>query len=173
MIEYHSINGVPGFFDCPAGMGLISTLYCADQHKLSNTKNYIAEHRRSQCRFCPIGAVHSGERESENSSRLYGSMMCSRCQRISNRLVGNRICISCYNRQSECKKGKNAKGNPLKLIRHYYAVNILIVRKGTVQIRVTENIMSFQEAIFSILLTEKENIVFGESEGAKFIIHGR
>ena len=171
MIEYVEINGIKGFFPCFNGMGVISSLFCAEQHRLANTKTYINEHRRTHCRFCPAGALHAGEKDNDTCSRLYKSMLCSRCQRVSSRLVHGRLCISCYNRATEQKKGKNAKGNALRLIRYYYKINLMTVKNNVIQIKIVENVMSLQEAIFSVLLTEKEQILFAESEGAKFIIH--
>ena len=154
-------------------MGILSSLFCAEQHRLANTRSFINEHRRTACRFCPVGMLHAGERETESCSRLYKSMLCSRCQRVSNRLIGGRICISCYNRQAETRHGKNAKGNPLRMHRHFYKINLMIIKNNIVQIKVVENIMSLQEAMFSVLLTEKDNVMFAESEGGGILIRER
>ena len=173
MLNYIEINGLKGFFECPQGMGCLSSLYCAAQHRLANSKDYINTQRRTCCRFCSVGALHAGEKESDTCSRLYKSMLCSRCQRVSNRLIHGRLCVSCFNRALEQKKGLNAKGHALKIIRYFYKINLMTVKNNVVQIKIVENVMSLQEAIFSVLLTEKDQILFAESEGGKFIIHAK
>lgn len=62
------------------------------------------------CRTCPIGALHAGK-DPTISSPDYGSDQCPRCGFGTTRMVGNRICVSCYNRETEFLKGRNARGN--------------------------------------------------------------
>lgn len=164
MVEYHEKPGIPGsFFSCPYGMGVMSTTFCADSHKKSTSKEYIKEHKRTTCRFCPVGGVHSGARDTATGSRLYGSLLCSRCERVSNRLVAGRICVSCYNRIAENRTGLNAKGNPLKLRRHYYPVTLLLVKERMVSLRKVDGVMNASEAVLSVLLNSGDNVMFGWS----------
>lgn len=62
------------------------------------------------CRTCPLGALHAG-RDPTISSPDYGSDQCPRCGFGTTRMVGNRVCVSCYNREAEYLKGRNARGN--------------------------------------------------------------
>lgn len=162
MIDYHTKDGAPGtYFGCPAGLGTMSTTFCADLHRKSRTKAFILEHKRKECRFCPFGALHAGERETALGSRLYGALLCSRCERHANRLVDGRICVSCYNRERENITGLNAKGNPLKLIRKYYQVPILLAKESEVQLRYMDRVMSMSEGVITVLLKDSDGVIFG------------
>ena len=74
------------------------------------------------CLTCPTGAAHAG-RPGEGcfapAETLQG--ICTRCARstsrgLSGRMVNDRFCISCYNRDLEVKKGRNAKGTRPRLV---------------------------------------------------------
>lgn len=161
-VEYFSKEGVPGrFFTCPSGYGVMSETFCADSHTKSKTREYIAEGRRFHCRFCPLGAQHAGG-GCTVSSRLFGSRLCARCERSSSRLVGGRICVSCYNRERENLIGRNAKGNPLRLVRRYFPINLLVVKRGTIQVKRFDRVLSTHEAQISVLLSEQGEVYFGE-----------
>lgn len=162
MIEYHNRHDAPGdFFSCPFNMGMMSTTFCAERHKKAATREYITDHRCPTCRFCPVGAKHAGERDTVSGSRLYSSLFCSRCERTSNRLVSGRLCVSCYNRALEFKKGKNARGCPLRTIRHYFPIMLLLVKKNVVALKKIENVTSTSEAVFTVLLKDNESMQFG------------
>jgi hypothetical protein len=64
------------------------------------------------CRACPVGAAHAGESVTYFSP-LYGKSICCRCGRGSMRrlILNRRLCVSCFNRQNEFVRGRNAKGN--------------------------------------------------------------
>lgn len=62
-----------------------------------------------RCRGCKVGACHSGA-STPDASSLRGKNICSRCQRTDLRLIGENVCVSCKNREYECRKGRNAKG---------------------------------------------------------------
>lgn len=59
--------------------------------------------------------MHAGE-TAASLSPLKHTLICARCHRRANRLVGKHICVSCKNREYEWLKGRNAKGSkPVKL----------------------------------------------------------
>jgi hypothetical protein len=105
------------------------------------------------------------------ASRLFESNICSRCLRTSSRRVHGRLCPSCYNRERENIEGKNARGNPLKLVRKYYPVALLVAKTESVHLRIMDRVMSMPEAVISILLNENENVMFGEAESGLFFSH--
>lgn len=161
MVEYFAENGITNLFNCPSGLGKMSATFCGQLHCKANTKAHISEHRYKSCRFCLVGQLHSGKRQKASGSRLYASLLCSRCLRVSNRLVGGKVCVSCYNRFRENVAGLNAKGNPLKLVRKYHSVSLLLVKENTVTLREVSEVMSTVEGVVSVLLSETENVTFG------------
>ena len=98
MVQYREIY--PGYigFDCPALRATLSAANCADNWK----------HRRClACNGCPIGAEHAGENP---APPVRARLPCVRCGRSDLRLLSRCLCISCYNREREAVKGRNAKG---------------------------------------------------------------
>lgn len=113
MLEYTTNALVPGrlFFRCERMRGTLSTTACADMWRKANDLN---DGSCGNCMRCPIGAVHAGE-VAASMSPLKGTLTCARCHRGATRLIHKHLCVSCYNRGAEYRKGRNAKGTaPIK-----------------------------------------------------------
>lgn len=68
------------------------------------------------CRSCAIGAAHAGA-DHVHHSKLFGTSICPACRTGATRMIGNKVCVSCYNRRRELRAGKNARGNaPIELM---------------------------------------------------------
>lgn len=70
------------------------------------------------CAGCPTGAMHAaqlGIRVIRDKTRACHTRPCSRCGRHEFRLIGCRLCISCFNREREWKLRRNRKGVPPKI----------------------------------------------------------
>lgn len=115
----YSINpAAPGlkFFPCAAFRAVLSQPGCASRWREAQTAKGHAAERFGACRGCHIGAAHAGERFMRYS-RWYGVQVCPRCHTGGLRMIGNRMCVSCYNRSRELRAGKNGRGNkPVELI---------------------------------------------------------
>lgn len=114
MVEYFGLPETPGvsYFRCER---LRATLPMESCGKMWKQANHQKEEGRIACRCCPIGAAHAGE-TAASLSPLKNTLICARCHRRANRLVGKHICVSCKNREYEYLKGRNAKGGkPIKL----------------------------------------------------------
>lgn len=101
---------LPGtmFFRCERLGATIRPDDCAARYRRAQ-HDAIHGHKIS-CSRCPIGAQHAG-----GAPRRATSTSCSRCGRQATRLIGRRLCASCYNRQREAKKGRNGRGTvPVK-----------------------------------------------------------
>jgi hypothetical protein len=145
--------------NCVPYSATFSIDYCAKSHEKANTHEAIKNMWRQKCRRCPTGAACLGTDKYLERSALFKSKTCARCERQSLRLVGGWRCVSCYNRELENMAGLNAKGNPLKLIRHYFkAVVMFVARDGTIKKRELSRVMSKAEAVRSIQLTEADII---------------
>lgn len=119
-VSYFQVEGFEGqFFTCQR-YGTMSPGACA--------KNYAAapdavraSGRLDGCVGCPVGQQHTDPAAPiqvlPNASALTFRQVCVRCRRGSEALIGrmrlvrgHSICVSCYNRESEVRKGRNAKG---------------------------------------------------------------
>lgn len=111
MISYFTMDETPGisYFGCETLRAKLPVTECATMWRKANRGTPEQREMRSACKNCPIGANHAGESAS-SISPLRNTKICGRCQRPSRRLVSKHLCVSCYNRQAEWLKGKNAKG---------------------------------------------------------------
>lgn len=95
---------------------------CAKRWQKSGSSNlrYWAS-----CAGCPLGAHHASidGTDKQNSpvptnlesNRLAGKV-CTRCRKLASRLVGSpKLCMSCYNRQLEFKRGSDRRGKKPKV----------------------------------------------------------
>lgn len=96
-------------FECPRipGRLTLSVGACATQHKAAQHRDWAQ--RLPHCVDCPMGAQHAGV---EVAAPFQRSAVCLRCGDGSGRLVMQRFCVSCYNREREWRLGANAKGRP-------------------------------------------------------------
>ena len=116
-------------FTCPRLHATLTPASCGARHGLALGDTYG---HYSACRSCPIGRVHAAGQRATRETLSEAVMdtgtslatLCARCGRQSDRMVTSRgLCISCYNREQEARKGRNAKGKvpatyaPLRLRR--------------------------------------------------------
>lgn len=111
MVTYFTMEQTPGvsYFACEKLRAKFPVETCADMWRKANRGTIEERELRSACKNCPIGATHAGEPIS-SISPLRNTKLCGRCRRPSRRLVHKHLCVSCFNRQAEFLKGKNAKG---------------------------------------------------------------
>lgn len=113
-LVYRAIPEMPGaaFFDCSRLHAGISTTACTSMWKGANEER---NERYTACRSCFIGATHAGVSNASRSP-ISGALVCARCARGATRLINGHTCISCYNRERELIRGRNARGMvPTKL----------------------------------------------------------
>lgn len=109
-VQYSSRPDLPGrlFFACDRMRASLTTDACASFWRASNR---ASDGGRECCQRCPMGALHAGEAQA-STSPLRLTPICARCHRPSSRLIGGHRCVSCYNREREVLRGRNAKGAP-------------------------------------------------------------
>ncbi|WP_128290822.1 hypothetical protein [Afifella aestuarii] len=125
---------MPGiqFFSCSAIGATLRPAHCGARHDRACRVRSVdddSDQAFTICRQCPVGARHAGK-EAESPLAPVSPLpafVCSRCSRGTMRMIGGQICVSCYNREQEARKGRNARGTkpitfqPLR--RHHVAID--------------------------------------------------
>lgn len=102
-VDYSTVPGTDlQMFRCTDQEVTLSTRGCAARH--------VADRDKTGCGRCPIGAAHAG-RQVVHYASAYASDRCPRCGFATERMIGNRICVGCYNREREMQAGRNGRGN--------------------------------------------------------------
>jgi hypothetical protein len=174
----HSVKAVPAlgvsyftqpetgpvqFFACERLGANMTAQGCATRWtKAQHATGQMAE-RFEKCRACPIGAAHSG-RTHVHLSPLHGAKLCPRCETGQMRIIAERVCVNCYNREREMLSGRNARGNaparlqesrPLRSIRARMAIN------GRPAVRSFDNVTGLREVVLRSLRTTRGQVAFG------------
>ena len=139
-IQYVTIEGIDKkYFKCDRLRATMPVESCVDRYKrCSATERFITCHR------CPVGAYHVGKPLEVHS--LLRSRMCARCFKLSARVVGGRLCVSCYNRTLETQRGQNAKGSSPK--------KLAAVFTGFVQVKLTGGQWAFASVELTSMFVE-------------------
>lgn len=94
--------------ECPPyRMQLLQSRCVAQWQSVAGKPRHTLE-RLQHCSGCPIGAERAGIKVESAPPPL--PRFCCRCLTLSPRLIGRRLCPSCYNRELEIRKGRNARG---------------------------------------------------------------
>jgi len=143
-------------FRCDRLRAELSVRSCADMWRKANHDNL---ERLARCKTCPIGAGHAGE-TAASMSPFMGSLVCARCQCTASRLIGKHLCISCYNRQLEYIKGKNAKGAPPSKMRPLARRTVRYFAAGEPVTMTLDHTASTTEMIVAALRDCKKRVTF-------------
>lgn len=140
-------------FHCDRRALTLSTAGCSRLYMSANTgKRPEPFEGRAACVACPVGALHAGKPQNAVSALAeLLRMLCPRCGRNSDRLIWGRLCASCDARQSECHRGKNAKGSVPALAARLHTQRIAVA-SGPAPARAvtTRSVASIQEAIIHL-----------------------
>lgn len=164
-IEYFTYDECPGsFFHCDRLHANLSTFACSSRWEKANSDPF--RETFTACIKCPIGALHAGK-VIEKGTELFGSRICTRCHRPSDRLIHDLHCPSCYNRQLEFLAGKNAKGTPPVKISKFGGLAHRAFRfragDGEARSEVSGLTISMVEAVVSLLRITPGRVEFGFS----------
>src|ERR1700730_16776803 len=108
-VIYHGLVGCDRqFFRCSALVATLSTDSCCAKWRKAQELRPDAVSALHRCGACRIGAAHAGEVVVERSP-VFGVAWCPRCRRGATRMIGNRLCVSCYNRAKEFERGANGE----------------------------------------------------------------
>jgi hypothetical protein len=87
---------------------------------------------RFGCIGCRVGAASAGRPMPVTAEAVEAwRMVCPRCRRPASRMISDRFCISCWNRNREATVTlKNSKGNPPKILLDRLHSEIVMVSDG-------------------------------------------
>jgi hypothetical protein len=114
----------------------MSTAACAKNYKAAPAD--AKSGRLCGCIGCSVGSEHAGV--SIPAPGISDDVVCSRCLRsasqmressVGMRLVRGTICVSCYNREKEVIRGRNAKGTPPRKWARLFPAGIGYVSGGS------------------------------------------
>lgn len=156
----------PEMVECSRMAARLSLAGCQRQWKAAQERIPASWESIAHCRACPIGAVRSGATVAAASAQAATAALqtiCPRCEKPSERLIKNHLCISCYNRDLEAKKGINAKGGRPTICDaiHAEAVAVTAAGGGDGAIRIVGRVTTRAEAI--AILARRGFSVFGRA----------
>jgi hypothetical protein len=146
-----------------------SRLWLSAQNKDDSPKPWEG---RAACVTCSIGAKNSGRTVSPVAEVVaLLSKICPRCERLTDRLIRKQLCVSCYNRQCEADRGKNAKGGVPRLCSalHVQAFGITQADRPAGRSVVVGSVTSRAEAMLSLSKTATGEICFGAARNRYWI----
>ncbi|WP_158933017.1 hypothetical protein [Acidisphaera sp. S103] len=86
---------------------------------------------RFACIGCRVGAMGAGKPMPVTTEAVEAwRNVCPRCRRPAQRMIGNRFCVSCWNRNREATVMKNSKGNPPQVLLARLHSEIVAVSDG-------------------------------------------
>lgn len=135
-IQYAEEAWAPGLrlFQCTTWRARLTTKACSARWREAQTAVLDRADELAKCRGCALGAGHAGYPPVRYSD-YFQKKICAQCGRGGMRIVGNRLCVSCWNRRRELKLGRNARGNlPVELLeRPLVAVEVVVEVDGTLR----------------------------------------
>lgn len=146
----------PALFECPNHQGglMLTPATCASMWERARRSQADALIRLAPCVGCQVGASNAGVpvRPESPAQQAANALTCVRCgQSGARRLIGGRLCVSCFNRQREYEIGRNAKGGPPSQHRPLYCAIVGVVTDtGAVQPLQVDMVGGQVEALLTI-----------------------
>jgi hypothetical protein len=157
-VSYRQIPEMPGvtFFDCTRLHAGLRTSACSEMWRAANEGR---SERFTACRSCFVGATHAGVSNASRSP-IRGALVCARCTRGATRLIGKRICISCYNRERELIRGRNARGMVPTKLAPLAARRVFYFSNGRVHLVRSDRTTSDAELVVATLRDAIHSVAF-------------
>ncbi len=142
-------------FTCPNHPGnlKLTPAACAAAWTRARRNAEADQIRLAPCVGCQVGASNAGAkvRPAAPVQATASVLSCVRCGRGARRLVGSRLCVSCYNRQREYEAGRNAKGGEPSHYRPLFGCVIgAITDAGAVRPLAVDAVANQVEALLTI-----------------------
>jgi hypothetical protein len=171
MIDYFEVAEMPGRYFACNRYGTMSPEACARNYR--SAPDAIRSGRLEACLGCAIGRRHAGEQvhtvPASATTAARAKPACLRCRRSgrehSSRLIGrmrlireHTICVSCYNREREVLRGKNAKGAPPRKWAGLYFTQVSCVKNAQAQRRVALAVPVLDRIEAALLMLRRDGV---------------
>lgn len=158
MVEYFTLAELPDkpMIRCERLKATLQVTACSARWTEANAKG--ASERLDLCKNCQLGAKHAGAGEI-SLSPLRGMSICARCHQGATRMIGGHLCPSCYNRELEVRKGRNAKGS--KPMKHPPLLRFEVRYQAGGQVeRMAREAVSSEELVIAVLRDTSKQVTF-------------
>lgn len=144
-------------FECTKLHARLSVATCASMWRPANEGH---SERYSACRSCFIGATHAGVSNASHSP-IRGALICARCEESATRLIHHHICVSCFNREREVIRGRNARGAYPVRAAKLSARSVFFMESGVARFKRLERTASSAELLIATLRDAVHTVMFG------------
>jgi hypothetical protein len=135
---------------------------CAKFWRLSNPVAPPVWEGRHACYQCPAGAARCGQVVDPFVAAHDKLMLvCPRCTNPTDRIINDRLCVSCYNRDLEVQRGRNAKGGRPRLMGKIGAVSCTVVHGDQPERRTVQGVTGLIEAAMAAARAASEPVMIG------------
>lgn len=157
-IAYRAIPEMPGaaFFDCTRLHANLTTVACTAMWRSANEQR---SERYTACRSCFVGATHAGVSNATRSP-ISCALVCARCARGATRLIHGNLCVSCYNRERELIRGRNARGMVPTKLAPLSPRQVFYMANGRAQVLRSERTTNSAELIIATLRDAMHTVAF-------------
>ncbi|WP_146208851.1 hypothetical protein [Azospirillum sp. TSO22-1] len=153
--------GGPVMMRCQRRSVTLAESSCAASWETAQKKRPEPWEGRWHCRSCALGAEKAGKPLPQTAIAADAlSCLCPRCFRPAPRLINGHLCVSCYNRDREVARGRNAKGGVPRLTAKLHNLTILIVEAGAVRRETLDRVTGPQEAMIMLAKRARRPIAF-------------
>lgn len=157
-IAYSTNPQMPGaaFFECTRLHANLTTSACTGMWRGANEQR---NERYTACRSCFVGATHAGVTNASRSP-IRGALVCARCARGATRLINKSLCVSCYNRERELIRGRNARGMVPTKLAPLAPRTVFYMANGRAQVLRSERTTNSAELIIATLRDAIHTVAF-------------
>ena len=157
------MDGAPVTFECPRIPGKLWLMpeACAKSWKDGNGSDPDKRMKFHYCTRCPIGAKNAGCDSLAVVNPYYMRKRCPRCDRPSARMIGGRVCVSCYNRELEVLKGRDGRGKVPKNLPQVRPVMVAALVNGRLHSVQVPYAVDEAEAALQVLRKTSGEVRFG------------
>lgn len=106
---------------------------------------------RAACVVCPTGAANAGCTQSPVAAAVEDiRVTCPRCERPTERMIRDRLCVSCYNREREALAGRNAKGGRPRLCGILHPASVVVIEPAGARVVRVSPVVSVAEVVIGL-----------------------